>query len=101
MDHRSAFGNLLFVFAPVILAVPITGLALAEHHWHGSGVYISGITVLVGLGLFSAAKGSCFQAGHWVTFGSASMTRWARGFYRVGYVCMALGLAGLLLSTVW
>lgn len=96
MNQRSGLANFVLAFSPFLLMAPITICAWLESRHHGAGTLFAFIVMLLGLGSFSAAKGSRFSAGRWFSLGTGGMAPWARLSYLGGYACMTFGLIGLL-----
>ena len=92
MGRTSALVNLLFPLVPLAF-----GLSLALFPPSRSGYLLLPIVAcVVGGALVFSAKVQRFRSGHWVSFGSAGLSGWARITYFSGYVLLFIGAVSAL-----
>jgi hypothetical protein len=92
VGRSSAIANLLFLVAPILIGAPIMLMLPVVSGMPRLWAYVAVVAYCSGLALFLTAKISLLKTGHFLSWGSKSMTTPYRILYRVGYTLLAFAL---------
>src|SRR5262249_26318491 len=94
MGRTSAIVNMLFPLVPMAFGLL---LAISPPRHNSAGYLLLPVVgCFLGGALVFSAKVQRFRSGHWVSFGTSGLPRWARVAYFSGYVLLLIGAASAL-----
>lgn len=96
MRKSSSITNLVWMLAPLVLAIPIGYVVFLLKYYPSDLLPVIALACIIGFGMLVLSKVPTMRKGRFMTWGTREMRPRDRLCYRIGYFLMSFGVVLLI-----